>query len=401
MYKRKVEGSWIDQFVKLGEGTESPVLYYRWCALIFMACALRRKVFIQRPRYRDYPNLYVILVSPPGCTRKSTAADFGYNSVVRYVPAIRKFTGRITTEALCSKLQKVDVAENNAGGVSLVSDASLFLYASELSSLFKKLPRGSYPVIDFLTAVYGSGGEFTYETKSGGEVALKEICINLLAATTVNGVNELIGHDGIECGFTSRTIFVYQDVRMPRAWMEEDFRNNDKIQNLIDDLVHISSIVGEMEVPAMSKRWFDNWYIPQAMDNPPPELIHYWSRRHDHLLKVAMLYALSERDELVLRIEDLEKAKDVIEEVEKFMPYAFLGVDKTKESCIRELVLSFIREQGGEVTYSQVLRKFQHKLKSSKELRDIMAGLVEGNIVNVINLTKSKGMKYIIQKELV
>jgi hypothetical protein len=112
-----------------------------------------------------------------------------------------------------------------------------------------------------------------------------------------------------------------------------------------------------------------------------------------------MLYALSERDELVLRIEDMEKAKNTIEEVERFMPYAFLGIDKTKESCVRELILSYIKEQGGEVTHSQILKKFQHRLKGSKDLREILTGLVESDQIDATHLTKSKGTKYSLRED--
>lgn len=398
MYKRKVEGSWVDKFVELGMDTESPILYYRWCGLLFVASALRRKVWIQRPRYRDYPNLYVILVSPPGLTRKSTAIDFGCSTIIPYVPAIKKFQGRITAEAIFSKLSKVDIDENNTGNIVLTSDSSLLLYESELSSLFKKLPTGTFPVIDFLTSVYSNGEEYSYETKGKGRIVLKDICINLLAATTPEGIKELIGYSGVEGGFASRTIFVYQDVRMPKPWVDDSDEYDDIIRNLIDDLNHISTISGEMVVPLNIKKHFDKWYMPQSLENSPPELIHYWNRRHDHLLKIAMLYALSERDELILSIEDFERAKTTLEEVERFMSYSFANIDKTKESRISDNVLSYILSQGGEVSHSQILRKFQHKVKNSKELKDILTGLVESDMIDIFHFTKGKGAKYSAHK---
>jgi len=395
MNTRKINRSWVDEFIDLGEDTESPVLYYKWVGLVFVACALRRNVWLRRPRYIDYPNLYVILVSPPGVTRKSTPCDFGYESVVSHVPAINKFTGRITTEALCKKLSKMDV---NYDSNILEANASLFLYASELSSLFKRLPRGSYPVIDFLTAIYSSGN-YTYETNSNGEQKLSDICINMLAATTVAGINDLIGVYGVEGGFASRTVFVYQDVRMPKPWPDDDFNDMTKIGNLIADLSRISTLKGEMKIPAISKRWFDAWYIPQALENPPSELIHYWTRRHDLLLKLAMLYSVSERDDLTILVPDFEKAKSTLEEVERFMPYAFQGIEKTKESCIREIILSYVKMHSDTgITQTEVLRKFQHRVKGSKELRDIMGSLIDMGSVSVVHSLRGKGVRYVVNK---
>lgn len=392
MYERKIRGSWIDEFMKLGADSESPMLYYKWVGISTIASALRHRVYIDRESYKDYPNMYVILVAPPGGTRKSTVCDFAYDNIIQSVPSIKCFSGRITTEALMKRLTTVDVSNNNT--TILSSDPSLLLYASELSSLFKKLPKGSYPIIDFLTSIYGSGN-FSYDTKNGGEVRLMDTSINLLAATTPSGVNELIGVSNIEGGFASRVILVYQDTRIRKGWPDKDPNFKTKLNSLISDLNRISSITGEMVVPTVCKRHWNTWYFKEEFNNPPPELVNYNNRKHDHLLKVAMVYALSERDNLVLTVKDLDRANDTLSEVEKFMPSAFNGLNKTKESGIREDIVNFIKHKGGSVTRTELTNRFERRIKG-EELTKIMVPLIDSEIISICRSTNGRAQKYIL-----
>lgn len=392
---RKLQGSWLEAFCSFASNTESPQMYFQWAALVFLGCALRRNIWIERPLYRDYPNLYVILVSPPGVTRKSTACDWGYDTIVKHVPAISKYTGRITTEALIDRLSALNACADNPA--VLAPNPSLFLYASELSTLLKKMPKGCYPLLDFLTAVYGSGS-FKSATKGGGEKSLNNICISLLGATTVSGMRDLIGEDGEEGGFTSRTILVYQDECIAKPWASmSSMSNSEVIADLINDLNHISELQGEMIVPAKVKRWFDTWYLPYRKGAIPTELRYYWSRRHDHLLKVAMLLAVAERDDLVLQIQDLEKALSMLLEVEKHMYKAYSSIGETTESKILNLILAYMKEQGGSIGHSKLLRKFQHKIKNATEFKSILSRLAESNLINIE--AKGKGSKYTLIEE--
>ena len=59
----------------LTANTEPPDIFHRWCAVSCLAACLQRKCVLPWGRLRFYPNLYVILIAPPGRTRKSTAMD--------------------------------------------------------------------------------------------------------------------------------------------------------------------------------------------------------------------------------------------------------------------------------------------------------------------------------------
>lgn len=391
MAKRLLQGSWIEHFMDLGKDQEAPMIYFKWAGLVFVASALQRRVWLQRPMYRDYPNMYVIFVAPPGKTRKSTAGDWGYGQIVKKVPGIRRYSGRITTEALCEELLDYTACVN---GSVLETNCSMLLYASELSELLEKTPKGCYPIVQFLTRVYGSGDEFTYKTKSGGKVSLTNVCINLFGATTPEGVHRLIGKAGVEGGFASRVIFIYQDVANPKPWAALDVTTHQRIDMLVHDLQCITALEGEMKVPVECIRWFDSWYIPQAHKVPVPELVHYWSRRHDHLLKVAMLLAVAERDNLTLSVQDLIDAKVILEEVEKTMHLAFRNVERTNNSYKSELIIDYMREQGKEVPHSRLLRRFQHRFSGSKEFNDVIASLIESDQVEKHLSLSGKGSRY-------
>src|SRR5437899_5424310 len=58
--------SWIEAFCDYTRLIKSPVLFRKWAAIAAVAWALERKVWVRTMGTPFYPNLYTILVGPPG-----------------------------------------------------------------------------------------------------------------------------------------------------------------------------------------------------------------------------------------------------------------------------------------------------------------------------------------------
>lgn len=375
---RVLPGSWLDRYMELCTDTEVPTLFWKWTGLTLLASALRRHVSMDRGIYRLYPNIYVIFVGPPG-SKKSTAGDFGYNNIVRSVEAINGFAGRITSEGILRKLGEVAVNEN--APTVLESDQSLFLYASELSTLLsgRTRSRNTFSIIDFLTAVYSSG-TFDEGTRTNGFSAYDHICVNFLAATTPEGVNDLFDRVAIEGGFISRTIILYQEaVTNSEPWPTFSENKRLRVQTLITDLRTISQLNGEVRVMEQARTWFTNWYNTVWRTTVPhPDLQQYWVRKFDHLLKISMLLSVAERNDLVVEQKHMEQAASILAEAETWMPVAFNNVDRPRQSRLREQIMTYIREQGGSVARSKLTKRFDHRVSGVKELDEVLSPLIVG-----------------------
>ena len=68
--------SFFDLYFSYVGETECPRIFHRWTAISCVAALLGRSVAIPFGHSSIYPNLYVMLMGPPG-TRKSTAIKIG------------------------------------------------------------------------------------------------------------------------------------------------------------------------------------------------------------------------------------------------------------------------------------------------------------------------------------
>ena len=58
--------NWIDGWVEYMQPLPSPELFRKWSGIAIVAAALERKVWIKTGIGVLYPNLYTVLVAPPG-----------------------------------------------------------------------------------------------------------------------------------------------------------------------------------------------------------------------------------------------------------------------------------------------------------------------------------------------
>ena len=58
--------SWIELFVEQTAETASPPIFRKWAAISAVAGAMERKSWIVTRGTPLYPNLYIILIGPPG-----------------------------------------------------------------------------------------------------------------------------------------------------------------------------------------------------------------------------------------------------------------------------------------------------------------------------------------------
>src|SRR6266436_9736192 len=57
---------WIEAFVAYTSGLPTPLIIRKWAAISAVAAALERKVWINSLNTELYPNLYVMVMAPPG-----------------------------------------------------------------------------------------------------------------------------------------------------------------------------------------------------------------------------------------------------------------------------------------------------------------------------------------------
>lgn len=312
----RVLDDWVKSYLVWTHPTSPPEVFHKWSALSAIAGALRRRVFFDYGHFHLHPNMYNVLIGPPG-SMKSTAMRIG-NKLLAKVPGVKFTVDSITREKLIQ-----DISQANNQGASAMT-----AYCSEFSSFFSS--SGPEMAV-FLTDIYESPLIWSHSSKSGGQNTLNAPCLNLHACTTPETMAKQLPIHVVGLGLTSRTTFVQAEKARDRPYRTKKSPQDNELEGFLgNDLQAISTLSGEFDwaSPSTDAR-YDKWYRefqknPMAATNDE-RLRPWFSRKHTHLIKLSMCLAAGRRMEPLMRDEDLDSAFELCEEAEAAMGKAFSG----------------------------------------------------------------------------
>jgi hypothetical protein len=352
---------------------ESPEVYHKWVALSVLSGAVRRKVFfsMEGAGFLLYPNLYVVLVSPPGRCKKSTAMRNG-RLLLAEIPGIRLSNESVTRERLIQ-----DLSQSFRDGHS-----SMTAYSTELASL---MSSSKMDMVAFLTDIYDNQPEWSHASKTGGMQTIKGPYLNLLGAATPDWISRAMPLDTVGIGLTSRIIFVYEDTpRIRPAFPKMTPDQRALRESLLEDLIGISNLAGEYMLAKDAEDFYEEWYRERSQNvNPSGDdrLSGYYERKPMHMIKVAMLIAASFRDELIIMQDDVQQAMILLQEVEDKMPSAFAGIGKNPLSLDYGIIIKAIAAEPG-ISFADLMDRFKHNVRK-QELSEILDTVISSNKVRV------------------
>jgi len=358
--KRKFEQGWLQAYDEYILHQESPRTFHFWVGCQLISAALKRHVYLDRDAYQVWPNLYIILVAQSADQRKSTAMDIGLE-LLEDIPDIHIIHGRATIEGLMDMMNKnVEVGRpGTANEGRAVPDGSVLLHADELQFLFG---RASYitDLMTFLTAAYTAKGKLDFLTRSRGLCKTRNLYPCILTATTPEQMSEIFPSMALFSGFLGRVLLIYPNEKWPR-YAKPKLRR-EMMDSLIWDLGCINELYGEMIMTPEADEYFVKWY-ENLGTAPSPELASFYLRKHDHVLKLAMILSVSESDRLVLTLEHLKKSIEIIQIVEDNIPTAISYIGATARSNLAELVERVILSTSPEaIGHSTLLKRVYRRL---------------------------------------
>lgn len=351
--------------------SESPDTYHKWAGLSTVSAVLKRSVWCDQRLYVLFPNLFVALVGPPARTAKSTAIYFSKGLLVN-VPTVLFGSDAQSREQLIREM-----AEGK-----LNNQCALTIYSSEFSSI---IDTSGLLMVQFLTDMfdcnYVSNKGWKYSTKTSGKDTVINPYLTMLVGTTPSYISESMPDNIIGHGFTSRTIFVYEEEERlinPRP----NTMDHPLGEALVADLNYIANLHGEFSWTPDGEKVYDEFYRKLYTTIPDDHRIegYHW-RKKIHVLKVAMLLSICKGDDLTLKAEDFEEAIEMLNEIEPNMVRTFSSVGKYEYASELERIGHFIVNAKGCPT-AKVFEKFYHS-GSYDEIRRMIATL---NVMGCIKL---------------
>jgi hypothetical protein len=366
----RVLPNFLSAYLEYSKESESPESYHLWTCLTLISSAIRRNVWLHQGIYILYPNLFTVLVGPPGIVGKSTAIRLG-RDVLQGVENIIFGPDSVTREELIRLLAK-------AGGKN-GPQSPMTIFSTELSSLIE--PSG-IKMIQFLTDIYDCDYNpkgWKYGTKQSGRDTINNPVLNILAGTTPSWIADDLPLAASEHGFTSRTIFVYEEE--PRYLKPFPHKPDPGLVNALhNDLDHISRLEGEFEWGKGTKEVYEEIYKEIHSSRPIDYRVEgFHNRKRVHVLKIAMLLSIAERDELVLEPNDIKAALSILNMVEDLLPKTFSAMGKYEYAADMERIYKRILRDG-ELEISRIYREYS-AVGDTQTLGHIIGHLNAANMV--------------------
>lgn len=344
----RISGNWLTAYAEYVKELESPDSYHIWTALSVIASVARRNVWVDQGHFLMYPNLFVILVAPPGVVAKSTTIRAGRRLLLG-VPEVIFGPDSVTREELIRAMAKV-------GGPGKVS--ALTIHSTEFSSLVE---QSKISMIQFLTDIYDCEWNpkgWKHSTKHQGRDVIHNPVINLLAGTTPSWIAEGMPAGVHEHGFTARVIFIYED--RPRFLNPHPKPPNKAlIEALQEDLNRIAALKGEFQLTPAAWKLYDKYYFEVGEAQPSDYRTEgfHWRKAKVHLLKLSMLVSLAEKDNLIVDDRDVAFAWDLLSATEEKMSKTFSAVGKFEYASDMERIENQILASSEGVSLSEIVRK--------------------------------------------
>lgn len=367
------EGGFLRRYCEWTSGQEGPLRFQFWTALSMLSAAVGRRYWIDKGYFRVFPNLYVLLVAPTGKCRKSTTAKIGLSLLNN--TDVRIVANKITPEELIFTLQAANFAKDKR-----MRNAEALLFTSELTVL---LGRQSYNegLIDLLTDWADAPDTWSYASRGGGKVELHNVGLTLLACSTADWLGDAIPQRAYSGGFLARIVFIVQEdtSRVIAIPPKRDPSWREALHSFLLRLRHSS---GEFHFTDEGLEWYNAWYASTrgVTDHEDLRLNGYYERRPDHLLRVAMLLALSEQTVLELTPSLMTRAALILEAVEPTMSLALKRVNLSQAGRESLRLIDIIGSAKDELSHPELLR-MATPFMSMRIFEDTIRGLKESNKV--------------------
>ena len=349
----------ITDFVMALRGVECPTQFCIWNAIWMISSALKRETWLNWHPFMLYPNVYVIIVSPPRICAKSTGADYAdriLKDFAQYIPhekyrllkQVNRLLTKATPEALDLALLPQSAVYINGSIVEQIELGSqLAIYVSELSTFLGK-QKYNTGLVDRLTHLYDSKSDDESLTIARGKSEFKNLYVTLLGATTPDGLDYSIPQEAFGGGFMSRVILVFQDTNARMFPRPRPVLGGPTVEDLQRRLAWVSmNAMGEYTFSDEANEYYENWYpsnrmqLEKELDEKKRQMRH---RFDNHLFKISLIVRASRYETgRVVGLQDLVEAKRILDATYKrsYTPVANVGMGQnTKwQNRVREFLM--------------------------------------------------------------
>lgn len=328
----------------LTDGAPSPDLFRRWAGIAELAGAMERRVWVRAgAKSAVFPNLYCLLVGPPG-TGKFIIEDVRghWSEVVEpgtKVPAFRVAPDSMTKASLMDTIAKAKNTRITPSGPPY-SYHSLLIAAEEFGVL---VPDYEPTYIHSINSIFNNKAvhEESRRTGSVRELKIENPQVTILGGATPNYLADTFPEQAWTTGLARRILMVYAEDPPKKDLFYEPELHPEARGALLEKLGLVSQLYGQCKWEPSAAEHIAGW----DRDDCPPKpthskLEHYNRSRTLQAMKLSVISCVSRTGKLVIGLPDVKRAIAWLIEIERLMPDIFRSmVGKSDAQVLEELHL--------------------------------------------------------------
>jgi hypothetical protein len=389
--KRELD-NWLESYLEFTQNTEPPTIYHLWSGIIAISSCLQRKCYLDWG-YESiiYPNMYAVLVGPPG-GRKGTAMKIA-KSFLRKLDVILGSDSLGSIQTLYEEILESEASYIDEFGTPL-PHKSLSVWSEE----FQVFLADSDPrLISNITDLFDCPSHWRYSSIGRGVKDIGNCWLTIFGAITPSLLQSSLTQDAVGGGLVSRIIFVVgygKSKKVPITFFSK--QDEDRQELLIRDLESIKNLSGQFKTTQPFMDAYTAWYMSPGATNgvDSEKFVGYNERRALHLRKLCMIFAVAEDDSMELQPHHLTRALHVLEMTELEMSNAFYGIGQGAHSTTMTNVMKFLQDNGT-ISFSKLLDRFKMDILPA-ELEAFLDTLVQsGHAKEEIDTSKRRFVSYV------
>lgn len=317
---------WITEFVTHVRGLNSPEMLAKWAGISCVACILERKVWVFTNGKNLYPNLYTLLVAPPGVGK--TAVIDEVRAVLATINGLHLSPSSVTRASIVDILAESTRHINRPEEVpAVVTYNALALLVNEFGVF---MPSYETELIAVLADLYDNKAFGEQKRTARIKNDIKKPTLNILAGVTPGYLGSSMPEGAWDQGFASRLIMAFSGATQRRSLFEIKQYDQESFDRLAENAQRIAMLYGEMLFTEEAAAMIDKWNLAGCPPEPDhPKLHHYNTRRLAHALKLSMVAAVSDSYGRLIEKQHVEQAIDWLLEAELYMPDIFKEMSGT------------------------------------------------------------------------
>jgi len=407
--KLEVTHEFLQMYLKYVENTESPQIMHLWSAISSASACMGRHVCLPFGIGDIYPNIYVLLVGPPG-TRKSQAMKYSCSLVAKYTKVrfapddtggqrqglIGALEGDILEDGEADAFDLLNTTSGIAdltaiGEVEITTHAidahQIYAWASEFGTFMGE----SNATMSRLLIKVWDGEDYVYKLKAT-EQTLSEPLMTIIGGTTAADIAKILPAEAIGQGFMSRFILVHapkKEKKVARPSIDEDLQ-----KKVADTFAWLSyEMSGEMKESKQAADIMDKLYENEKLTIEDTRFLYYGERRQTHLMKLAMILAALRRSYLIEEV-DVAQADNLLRYTEHFMPDALGEFGLSPIGAAKQKMLEFLQHSHGPVANAQLWYVMSRDMKRV-DYRNCLSDFINSNKIREVNTKQGQSFVYI------